>query len=163
VNGLLNRVVNVGQPQLDLRFDDHAFPPYNLWVHAGTVSAFVAILLPALLWRGGAHDRLLDLCTMLVSVTLASPIAWEHHYGVLLPIFAIVVASVPPRRGWIVWLAASYVLVSTFFAASKLLAPSLLNVAQSYRLAGGALLLGLLYLHRRNLSAGVGRVAEEHG
>jgi alpha-1,2-mannosyltransferase len=163
MNGLLNRLLHVGQPRLDLRFDDHAFPPYDPWVHAGTLITSAVILLPALFWRGGAHDRLLDLCTMLVSVTLASPIAWEHHYGVLLPVFAIVVASVPPRCGWVISLAASYVLVSTFFAASKLLAPSLLNVAQSYRFAGGALLLGLLYLQRRTLSAGVGRVAEERG
>lgn len=149
MNGLLNRLANVESPRLDLRFDDHAFPPFNAWVYVGTLITSAAILLPALFWRARGEQRLLDLCTMVVSVTLASPIAWEHHYGVLLPVFAVVLASALPRRGWVAGLALSYVLVSTYFAATRLLAPSLLNVAQSYRFAGAALLLGLLYVRRR--------------
>ena len=32
--------------------------------------------------------RAIALGIVVVSLTLASPIAWEHHYGVFLPVFA---------------------------------------------------------------------------
>jgi hypothetical protein len=59
-------------------------------IYAGTVATSLAILSTALLRRGkeGDPDRVFDFCTMALSVTMASPIAWEHHYGIIFPIFA---------------------------------------------------------------------------
>ena len=146
VNGVLNRLVGIGVPNngnLEFLFD--RFPPYNPWVYAGTLIAAAAILIPAIVHRRGEGDRALDYCTMAVSATIASPIAWEHHYGVLLPIYAVLLASMSASRFRYVWLVLSYVLVSTFIPATNLLAPSVLNVAQSYLFAGGVILLILLH------------------
>ena len=88
---------------------------------------------------------MLDFCIMAVSLTIASPIAWDHHYGIVLPIFAVVLISVMHQRGRLIWLTLSYILISNFVAAAALLAPGPLNVGQSYLLAGGFILLALLH------------------
>jgi hypothetical protein len=156
MNGLLNRLAGIGAPELydNLAFRDDRFAPFTPGVYAGTLLSSAALLLPALFWRGGARDRMLDLCTMVVSGTLASPIAWEHHYGVLLPVFAVLLASGPPRGRRAAWLVLSYVLVSNFFPVANMLAASPLNVAQSSLFAGALILLALLYVQRRDARLG---------
>ena len=76
---------------------------------------------------------------------MASPIAWEHHYGILLPIYAIALVHFIDSRARLMWLGASYVLVSTFVAAANMLASTPLNVFQSTGLAGAAIVLILLH------------------
>ena len=71
---------------------------------------------------------------MAVSCTVASPIAWEHHYGVLLPVFAVVLVSALRSRARLPWLIVSYVLASNYFIATQLLAPTFWNFMQSYLL-----------------------------
>jgi hypothetical protein len=88
---------------------------------------------------------------MVASLTIASPIAWEHHYGVLLPIFAILFANMVGERARLAWLAASYLLAANFFLAANALAGSALNIVQSYLLA--AALVALALLHLRPLAA----------
>jgi alpha-1,2-mannosyltransferase len=151
VNGVLNRLMSVTDPHRynTLEFRDHAFPPFHPLVAAGTMVTSAAILLLAVFCRARAHDRLLDLGTMLVSATVAAPIAWEHHYGVLLPVFAIVLPRATERRAWTAWLVVSYVLASNFFAVSRLLAGSAWNLGQSYLFAGALVLLALTYALRR--------------
>ena len=75
---------------------------------------------------------------------MASPIAWEHHYGITLPIFAVLLAGSLGNRRRLAWLAASYVLVSTFVSATNLLAATPLNLLQSSLFAGAIILLALL-------------------
>jgi alpha-1,2-mannosyltransferase len=155
VNGLLNRLMSIAEPKLyaNLEFFPDRFPPFNPWVYGGTMVAAAVILLAALFpnlprlrgreWWG--RDRTIDFCIMAVSATVASPIAWEHHYGILLPIFAVLLATAPASRGRLAWLMLSYVLASTFIPAANLLAPTVLNVAQSYLLAAAVILLVLLH------------------
>ena len=76
VNGLLNRIL---QPAPYLGSLVGRFPPYNVTVHAGTW-AIGAVIVGLALFRPGADDRhstVLDLAIMAVSLTLASPIAWD--------------------------------------------------------------------------------------
>jgi len=157
VNGLLNRLISVTEPRLyaNLEFMADRFPPFNPWVYGGTVVAAAVILLAALVLprrrehEGKGGDSTIDFCIMAVSATIASPIAWEHHYGILLPVFAVLLAGAPARRGWwLFWLALSYALVSSFIPAANLLAPTVLNVAQSYLFAGAVIVLLLLYAER---------------
>jgi hypothetical protein len=145
VNGLLNRLVGIGAPELygNLVFFPDRFPPFNPLVYAGSLVSGAVILIAALLHR--RHDRVIDFATMAVSATMAAPIAWEHHYGVLLPIFAAALASGAHRAAWWCWLGVSFVLTSTFIAAANLLAPTALNIAQSYLFAGSLILLVLLH------------------
>jgi len=107
--------------------------------------AAAVILLTAILHR--RSDRVIDFCTMAVSATIASPIAWEHHYGVLLPIFAVLLAEPSNRGGRLFWFLLSYVLASTFIPHPNLLAATAWNVLQSYLFAAAVILLVLLHTH----------------
>jgi hypothetical protein len=151
-NGLLNRVMTLIDPENydSLGFDDNGFPPFNPWIYAGTVATSLAILSAALLRRGneGDPDRVFDFCTIALSVTMASPIAWEHHYGIIFPIFAVLLASVIGHRTRLIMLAVSYVVISNFFPVANLLAPTVFNVAQSYLLFAALIVLALLHTAR---------------
>jgi hypothetical protein len=84
-----------------------------------------------------------------VSLTIASPIAWEHHYGVLLPVFALVAASNAGQPRQLMLVLLGFIFVSNFIPAFNLLAQTPINFTQSYMLAGG--LLFLLLVHRQLL------------
>ena len=88
--GLLHRVRD-GR-SLAWHFD--MFAPFRPWLYEASV-AFAAVLLLlalALPARGGKAGGPLDLGIMILTVTLASPIAWHAHYGTLLAVFPIVFA-----------------------------------------------------------------------
>jgi hypothetical protein len=95
--------------------------------------------------RSDDAHRLISLCLMAVSVTIAAPIAWEHHYGLLLPVYAVAFPALATSRAGLVWLALSYLLLATFIASARLLAPTIFNVFQSYMLFGSIILLSLLH------------------
>jgi hypothetical protein len=160
VNGLLNRIMGIAEPSQyrNLDFLAGQFPPLNPLVYGATLISSLAILAKALLRRGTASDsdRILDFSLMALSCTMASPIAWEHHYGVLLPIFAVLVAAATPGALWVAWLAAAYSLTSVYIPATMLLAQSPLNFLQSYLLFGALIILALLHLRpwtRQQISA----------
>src|SRR5262249_8593504 len=118
VNGLLNRVMVLLYPDswYSLEFNDHAFPPFSRLVYGGTLVASIVLLSAALFRRGnqGDPDRTFDFCTMALSITIASPIAWEHHYGTIFPVFAVLLASAIGHRRRLILLIVSYVLISNF-------------------------------------------------
>ena len=152
VNGLLNRVMALVDPAAwnSLEFNDNSFPPFSPLVYGGTLISSVVLLSAALLRRGreGDPDRTFDFCTMALSVTIASPIAWEHHYGTIFPILAVLLASVIGDRRRLLLLIGSYVLISNFIPVTNLLAETVLNVAQSYLLAAAIVVLMLLHTTR---------------
>jgi hypothetical protein len=86
VNGILNRLYATTN---FLVFDAHQFAPENPLVFWGTMVSTLLLLLLAMFYpwgkrrSGGAGDFA---CILLVS-TMASPIAWNHHYAILFPIF----------------------------------------------------------------------------
>jgi len=151
-NGLFNRVMTLIDPDNydSIGFDDHGFPPFNPWIYAGTLATSLALLSAAIFRRGneGDRDRVFDFCTMGLSVTMASPIAWEHHYGILFPIFAVLLASVIGNRTRLILLAISYVVISNFFPVTNLLAATVFNVVQSYLLFAALVVLALLHTAR---------------
>jgi hypothetical protein len=133
VNGLMNRLWSLEDPgrynNLDWR--EHSFPPYNPWVHATTL-ATSAILVAACFLRRRREVGAVDVCIVLLTATLASPIAWEHHYGILLPIYAVLLPAVlrepaPATKLFVLLAATPY------------------NVAQSYLFFGAIAVLVLLY------------------
>ena len=149
VNGVLNRLMSIVDPvnYVSLDLPPGKFPPFTRWIYALTLVTSAAILLGGLLHRSapGEPRRLLDFAAMALSCTMASPIAWEHHYGILLPIYAIALVHFIDSRVRLMWLGASYALVSTFIAATNMLASTPLNVLQSTGLAGAAIVLILLH------------------
>jgi hypothetical protein len=145
INGVLNRLASLADPVTynSLSFASH--PAYNVWVRGGTLVAAAVLLSFALFRRSpdGETGRVRDFCIMGLSLTLASPIAWEHHYGITFAMFAVLLASCGGRH--LAWLGASYILIGTFVPLTNLLAATPGNVAQSTLLMGALILLVLLY------------------
>jgi hypothetical protein len=156
VNGLLNRWVFKDyalywrQPWID------HFPPYDARVFAATaVSSLVLLAIALLPPRGGpARAGVIDFCLMGLAATMASPIAWEHHYGVALPIFAaaylVCAAGSAATRAA---LAAAYIVVGNCFWVTKALAASPLSPLESYLFFGAIVLLTVLVRCRGRLAA----------
>ena len=86
---------------------------------------------------------------MIVSATIASPIAWTHHYAVLLPLFALALPAALEiergRRALLLLMAASFLLIADTWRAVNQLAETPFNFLQSYVLFGGLVFLGILY------------------
>lgn len=155
INGLLNRLASLSAPELynNASFDAYRFPPYSAWVYWGTLLSSLVILLTGLLRRPAAADRGLAFAIVAVSLTLASPIAWEHHYGVLLPIFAFLAGSLVGDSRKLLVVAACYVFVSNYIPAFNLLAETPFNFLQSYMLAGGLVLLLVMHRHLSSMQS----------
>lgn len=150
VNGLLNRLLHNGD---SVNWSATDFPPYQPVVYYGTRLSSAALILAALFWRARQADRggLLDFMAAALTFTIASPIAWEHHYGILPAIFVTLVFALIAERGarrrcmdWSI-LAVSYVLSANFFPIANLAAAGAFNIVQSYLLLGGLAALLLLY------------------
>lgn len=156
INGFLNRFFYTG-PSLD--YDPSApngntgFPPYIPAVYYGTLfSSLVLICVPFLLpYRRG--DRVIELhCFTLAATlfTMASPIAWLHHYSVIAPAYIVTLALIlrrPPRG---IGLMERYVIVASFcltvFRSHRLLtAPTdPLSPVQAAFFIGVCLLIGIM-------------------
>jgi hypothetical protein len=104
-------------------------------------------LLPALLRRTSPLYSGLAFAIVGVSLTIASPIAWEHHYGVLLPAFGLVAAINAGRAAKLFLIVMGFLFVSNFIPTFNILAETPYNFLQSYMLAGG--LFFLLIMHRQ--------------
>jgi alpha-1,2-mannosyltransferase len=158
-NGFLNRLLHNGT----ILFDEYVnlppgawVPPYNRWIHIGTLASTVLIIGVALFWRAREHRgaSLTDFMIMALSLTVSSPIAWTYHYGLLLPMFAVALpatlASGRMGNGALVVLIVAFVLTgSFFFNETEPFAYTPLNPIISYMYFGGLLLLWHLYRLRR--------------
>ncbi|OUM01555.1 glycosyltransferase family 87 protein [Variovorax sp. JS1663] len=152
VNGLMHRLFfnGVNLQGAGLVWSGTDFPPYQPMVHLATVVSSTLMLGIALVWRIGKRPSTADLALVMLTLTMASPIAWDHHYGLLLPIFAVVFPAALRRQAWGTWtlpmlgitLALS---CQSFVGPTNLLAGSAWNVLQSYQFAGAAMALALLY------------------
>jgi len=148
VNGLLQRLLHNGD---NLEWDESRYPPVNPFVVVGTLLASATLASICLFWRRrafGAND-IFDLMAAELTCVMASPVAWEHHYGILLPIYAAAgPMTLECRWRTIAWIVASYVLTSNYFGVTRLTANTVLNVAQSHLLFGAGIVLVLLYRMR---------------
>ncbi len=149
VGGLLNRLLVDGD-SVGLPF---GFPPYNPVVYVGMLASSAILVLGALFLRARTPDSggLLDFLTAALTFTLASPIAWEYHYGVQLPILATLLFALlaQPQEGgrsglWAT-LAIVYVLSANYFFVTNETADTPFNFVQSYLLFAGFAALWLLY------------------
>ena len=143
VNGMVNRLLGNGDAA---HWNEHGFAPFDLLVYASTQIATVVFI-----WVGlafglrTAHVRG-SLCAMIVAgicFTAASPVVWDHHWGVLLPAFAfcfIALLSRNAKAGWAgPWalLAVAYFLTANDLPPLDQLAGTWLSPLSSYILVGG--------------------------
>ncbi|WP_339635228.1 glycosyltransferase family 87 protein [uncultured Sneathiella sp.] len=169
MNGLLNRLLN---DVSSLTWEYHSYAPYNIYVHMGTLLSTIGFLLFGLLYRpqwvratradNDPTVSALDLSTMVIVMTIASPIAWEHHYGVLWPgiilllIVAINLVKVSPTwtaKLCLVLVSLGYYLVASFlpFAELEYFSKAPLNLLQSYHFVGGVILLISVIILRKQM------------
>lgn len=146
VNGLLNRLFDNGDPVI---FSMTDFAPYHPIVYAGTLISSIA-LLAAALWPLRAAETqqssALNFAIMLAAATMASPIAWEHHYGTFLPIFALALPILMRFRPWgkatAALLLVSYVCMAQVIRRPEIIAT--VGPASSHLFFGALVLFGLL-------------------
>ena len=148
VNGLLNRWFVNGNI---LEFDDFAFSPYHPAVAWGTTLTSLLLYLAAIvlpLWRPHRNARV-DMAILIVTATIASPIAWEHHYGVTLPLFAMttpwIIKASPAGRATPWLLGTAFLLIAQYLHVTHQLAFTAWNPLMSYTFIGALLFLVLLY------------------
>ncbi len=94
MNGLMNRLLNGGA----LNFQMHSFPPFNPIVYWTTLVSGILMVGTIFLWGRKRLRTETELAVVLLVLTIASPIAWEHHYGVLLGILPALVPGVLEAR-----------------------------------------------------------------
>lgn len=146
VNGILNWYLS---PDDSLHWYEDTSPPYNPAVYWGTmVASLIALTLvvaPALLARRQA--TLSDLGAAAICSVAGSPVAWEHHYGILLPLYLVALHEVfamgrgRKRSIAIVTLTLSWILVANFIPLASLLAHTYWAALQAYCFFGALLLL----------------------
>jgi alpha-1,2-mannosyltransferase len=147
VNGFMNRLLMNGESWNAKNTFDR---PFNQTIYLVTLTTTIALMLMGLFvparHRGGVADLLLAGFTC----TIASPVAWNHHYSVVLPAFAAMFAwsmrHRPLGRLTLPLLCVSYVLLGTYIAGFWRLSGTRLNVVQSYPFAGALIALFLMYV-----------------
>ena len=142
--GLLNRAIFNGE---NLPYHPYVYPPFVPWIYVVTLVTTAALVLLALAYPW--HQRaggMADLAAIAVVSVIATPMAWEHHYGVMLPIFVWLWFAQYRQRVGSSWaLALAWVLIADFLSPLNCFAAvPVANVLQSYMYFGALLLLGLL-------------------
>src|SRR5262249_984372 len=125
VNGILNRFMSVSSPEAFVTLDLPAgqFPPFTPSISPMPLTSSLALLGFALVRsRRYPTGPVTDLALVAPPCPMASPIPWEHPYGMTLPIYAVMLACTLGDRKRLTGLAISYALVSTFLPATNLLA-----------------------------------------
>ena len=114
LNGLLHRVMHVGSPVTWI----YGYPPYNRTIYLATlfsssITMALALVVPALRHITASTT---DFLLFAMATTMASPIAWEHHYGVFFLVFLLWMPEA--FRNWKVFFAllAVYLLMTDTWA-----------------------------------------------
>jgi alpha-1,2-mannosyltransferase len=149
VNGLMNRLLHNGDSAVWM---EH-FPEANATVFAATTLSSALLIAGGLLAARRRGAGLAGFALMGLTATMASPIAWDHHYGVLLPVFAYLFTALRARppfgRATQALLAICYFLSSHCFYVARRLEHSAWGFTQSYLLLGAimayVLLLGVIW------------------
>lgn len=145
INGLMNRLSFNGE---NLVWDG-GFPPYSSIVYVFTLISSLVFMLLGLLWKyRSKNPGVLDFCIIILCTTIASPISWEHHYGVLFPIIWILfplMLSFFEVKKWLFFFIC-YILVSQYLGFVKYFADTSFNFIQSYLLFGAIGFLAFLLI-----------------
>jgi alpha-1,2-mannosyltransferase len=153
LNGLLHRLIDPGAA---CYYDDigSPLPPYRWGVHLASTLFGLCVIIWALAvrltaTRGGS---VIDLAVIIVAVTVASPISWNHHYGALFPVFVAVLPSVllvDSNRTLAILLGAAYLAIGFEVVAPDFMFRSRwLGLLSSHIFFGGLLLLSILVVAR---------------
>lgn len=149
VNGLLQRWLENGSP---IKFERRKLPPYQPVIYYGTLASSLLYMALALFtpMAKSLRGRAIDLALLIVAATLASPIAWEHHYGAFFPVLAVAVAAPFAQGRAGVLLIFAYVLMAVELMRPQIIyADRWTGLLGSHRFFGGLLLFAFLLLASR--------------
>ncbi len=154
VNGLLNRLLDNGSSVV---WTPNEFPSYHPVVYSLTLMTSLVLIIAALVpvtrrMNLPVQVQLLDFAVAALSFTMATPVAWEHHYGILFPLLAVILAynfnRDTARWEWGLMIV-SYFLLSNLLEITHRWPNSPANIFQSYVFYSAVLLLGYFYWLRR--------------
>ena len=152
--GTLNRMIGNGE---NISYTPLLYTPYIRWVYLTTVGTALLLVAAVLLFpwgrmRGSAGD----LAAMGIVSVIASPMAWEHHYGIVPAVLAwmwFAHACWQRRRPWLLGLAALLTL-NAWPGFNRLADFHGWNVLQSYMYFGALLLIAVLMRTAHGLTHG---------
>ena len=135
-NGLMQRIFQNGEIH---DFGGDAFPPFHAVIYAVSMLVTVAFLAGIFRLRRAEGEGVPFFDFMLAALvfTAASPIAWEHHYGILAPIFAVmasvwILAAPRSGRGWLGLALCLAFLIAALPLWALQYAPGLLHLLMSH-------------------------------
>jgi hypothetical protein len=151
--GTINRMIFNGE---NIGYTPYVYTPYIPWVYRVTV--ITALVLVGLVlvypWKK-LRGSTADIAAMAIASVAASPMAWEHHYGIVVAIAAwawFAHACWMKKRPWV--LGAAVFLCCNFLPAFNYLSDKRgWNILQSYLYFGALLLMGWL-MHLARTSEG---------
>ena len=114
LNGLLHRLMHVGSPVTSY----FGYPPFNRTIYLATLLSSAAMVLLALavpmLRQMTATTS--DFLIYAMACTMASPIVWQHHYGVFFLVFLLWIPEGWQHRQALVFLVPIYLLMTDTWA-----------------------------------------------
>jgi hypothetical protein len=155
VNGMVNRLLDNGD---NLRVQEPSFSPFSWPAYLSTLISSVALIGLAMLWRRGESEDapVMDLAIAGLSFTMASPIAWDHHYGILMPIYAALLPAMIRRPVFgpasVAYLGLAFFVSANIFYATRYAADTPFSLVQSYLLFAAVMVLVALYRVRHALA-----------
>jgi len=147
INGLMHRLLFNGN---NLEWLGNSFPPYNPVVYFTTLFSSIIFIFFGLLWNfKNPKPNVIEMALMMLCTTMASPIAWEQHYSILLPIFVLLspfVLHYFKNEKWKILIFVLAFTVSTqYFGTMNKFADSYLNILQSYLYFSALVILIFLF------------------
>ncbi len=136
-NGLAHRLLHVGITNYAM--PTTPYPPYNAAIYWSTLASSALLVLAALIVpqvqsaAGGTRDFLL----FAMAAVMASPIAWEHHYGVFFLVFLAWMPAAVRSQGRFAALLAVYLLMASTLAPLSALMSTRGNFLLSHVYWGG--------------------------
>lgn len=157
--GTLNRMIGNGE---NITYTPHLYTPYIPWVYHVTLITGIVLIGGALLFPWGKlRGSTADLAATGLASVASSPMAWEHHYGIVFAIAAWVWFAYGCWQRKLPWmLALASFLTLNALTSTNFLAPHLgWNVLQSYLYFGALLMLFVLMKLARNVTNDVAEPA----
>jgi hypothetical protein len=151
INGLINGLI---RPDQVLTFEANSFPVYNRLIHVLTLSSSLVIIGLALFLNRTSHVGASLMAFMIagLSFTLASPVAWGHHYGVVMPMLAVTSIEILRQsrgidmRNMLFTWSVCLILLSNSWFLGEGLANTWLAILLHWRLFAAIALLWQMYL-----------------
>jgi alpha-1,2-mannosyltransferase len=149
--GTINRMIFNGE---NIGYTPYVYTPYIPWVYRATVLTALMLVGTVLLypWKR-LRGSTADLAAMGIAAVAASPMAWEHHYGIVAAIAAwawFAHGCWMEKRPWVLGVAV-FLCFNFLPAFNYLWDKAGWNLLQSYLYFGALLLMGwLMHLARRS-------------